>query len=57
MGGEVIEANEDLVETPATINASAQGDGWFYKLKLANVAELEELMDEEAYKAYLEELE
>ncbi len=55
-GGEVVAVNEALNESPGLVNEAAQGDGWFFKLKLAAPGELDGLMDEAAYKAYLETL-
>ena len=52
--GEVTAVNETLASNPAAVNESAEGSGWFLKLKLANRAELDGLMDEQAYKAFLE---
>lgn len=51
LDGEVLEVNEAIVNDPAIVNADPQGAGWFYKLKLANPAEAEALMDEAAYLA------
>lgn len=56
VSGEVIEANSELEGAPETVNASAEQDGWFVKLKLSNPSELDGLMDEAAYKSYLETL-
>ena len=50
VSGEVIEVNEALAETPGTVNESADGDGWFFKLRLADKSELDGLLDEAAYK-------
>ena len=54
--GEVLEINHALEETPALVNEDPGGKGWFLKLKLSNPAELEALMDEEAYQAYVKTL-
>jgi glycine cleavage system H protein len=54
--GEVLEINHALEETPALVNEDPGGKGWFLKLKLSNPAELEVLMDEEAYQAYVKTL-
>lgn len=54
--GTVVEVNETLGEDPAAINADPEGEGWFLRLKLSDPGELESLMDEEAYKAYLADL-
>ncbi|HET6375682.1 MAG TPA: glycine cleavage system protein GcvH, partial [Methylocella sp.] len=53
VSGEVIEVNTALAESPATVNEEPLGKGWFLKLKLADPSELEGLMDEEAYQAFL----
>ncbi len=53
--GEVIAVNPALADDPALVNKSATGEGWFFKLKLTNPAELEELMDEVAYRAFTAE--
>jgi glycine cleavage system H protein len=52
--GEVVAINADLEGAPATVNEDAEGRGWFLKLKVADVAAVETLMDEEQYKAFLE---
>jgi len=54
VSGEVVEANDALEGNPGMVNDDAQGDGWFLKLKLDDPAELEDLMDLEAYKAFVE---
>ncbi len=54
--GEVLEINHALEETPALVNEDPGGKGWFLKLKLSNPTELEALMDEEAYQAYVKTL-
>ena len=54
--GEVVEANQALADEPATVNADPMGRGWFMKLRLANKSELDGLMDEAAYKTFVEGL-
>ncbi len=56
VSGEVTEGNAALTANPALVNSAAQGDGWFFKMKVANKAELAELMDEAAYQAYIKGL-
>lgn len=56
IGGEVLEVNNALTDAPATVNEDALGKGWFAKIKLANKSELDGLMDEAAYKAYVDGL-
>lgn len=53
VSGEVTEANTAIVEDPAIINRDPEGEGWFFKLALANPAELEGLMDEAAYREWV----
>lgn len=53
VSGEVIAVNGDVEGAPGTINEDPEGKGWFAKLKLGNPAELNELMNEADYKAYL----
>ncbi len=56
VSGEVIEVNEALNDNPELVNSSPIGDGWFFKLRISDLSELDDLMDEAAYKTYVEEL-
>jgi glycine cleavage system H protein len=56
VGGEVIEGNAALADDPALINRDPEGEGWFFKLKLANASELDGLMDEAAYREWVKAL-
>ena len=53
VAGEITEANEALVDAPDTVNAEAEGGGWFFKIKISDMSELEGLMDEAAYKEFM----
>jgi glycine cleavage system H protein len=53
LSGEVVEANEALKDTPEAINDDPYGAGWMVKVKLADTAEQEALLDAEAYRASL----
>ena len=53
LSGEVVEVNEGLADSPETVNQDAYGDGWIFRLQPAAAAELEELMDAEAYEVFL----
>ncbi|PXX97872.1 glycine cleavage system protein GcvH [Marinifilum breve] len=53
VGGEVLEFNEKLEDAPDLINSDPYGEGWIIKIKLADTAELEELLSAEAYKELL----
>ncbi len=55
VSGEVVEVNSALENEPGTVNADAEGAGWFVKLKLADKSQLDGLMDEAAYKTFVEE--
>jgi len=54
VAGEITEANAKLTAEPALVNSSPMGEGWFFKMKIANKKELAELMDEAAYKQFVE---
>jgi glycine cleavage system H protein len=56
LSGEVVEVNAELEGNPGLVNTDAEGQGWFLKLKLADPAELDALMDADAYKAFLDTL-
>ena len=56
VSGTVVEANSALEATPDLVNTSPEADGWFFKLTLSNPAELDGLLDEAAYKAFVETL-
>jgi glycine cleavage system H protein len=55
VSGEVVAVNDAIVDDPARVNADAMGDGWFIKLRLADPKELDALMDEAAYEAFVAE--
>jgi len=52
VSGEVVEINETLNDKPELINQEAEGAAWIYKVKLADEAELDKLLDRDAYLAY-----
>ena len=54
IGGEVVERNENAVNAPELVNQSPYGDAWLIKVKLADNAELDSLMDATAYDEFLE---
>ncbi len=56
VSGEITEVNERLEDEPEIINASPLDEGWIYKIKVSDSSELDSLMDEEAYKAYIASL-
>jgi|TARA_B100000315_G_C14244382_1_gene436766 glycine cleavage system H protein len=52
--GEVVEVNEDLINNPQWINESAQDRGWMLKIRMEKSQEIETLIDEVAYKEFIE---
>jgi glycine cleavage system H protein len=48
--GEIIATNENLENAPETVNSSPYDDGWFFKVKPANIEEVSDLLDAETYK-------
>ncbi|WP_046866476.1 glycine cleavage system protein GcvH [Microvirga massiliensis] len=56
VSGEVVAVNSELEGAPATINEDAAGRGWFMKIKLKDPAELDALMSEEQYQAFLKSI-
>jgi len=57
VGGEVAEVNGALDDDPAKVNGDPMGDGWFFKIKIADAGDLNGLMDESAYADYAASLE
>ena len=55
VAGEVVEVNDELAVQPALVNTDAEGNTWFFKIKLANAAELGSLMDRTAYQTFIKE--
>jgi glycine cleavage system H protein len=51
VAGEVTAVNDKLAEQPGLVNADPTGDGWLFKMKPADVAEVDTLLDEKAYDA------
>ena len=56
ISGEVVAANAEVSDAPETVNASPEAAGWFAKLKVADPAEIDKLMDRPAYETYLASL-
>jgi glycine cleavage system H protein len=51
--GEVVEVNEILADTPETVNQDAYGEGWLFRMQPGDIAELDALLDADAYQAFL----
>lgn len=52
LDGEVVEVNQAVADDPSLVNSDPLGKGWFFKLKLADVAAFDALMDEAAYNKF-----
>lgn len=55
VSGEVVEVNEPLADNPGLVNSDAEGEAWFFKVKLSDPSELSGLMTADQYKAFIEE--
>jgi glycine cleavage system H protein len=55
VSGSIIEVNSRLEDEPEIVTEDSMGEGWFIKVKLSDPAELDELMNEEAYNSFIEE--
>lgn len=56
VSGEVVEGNQAVVDDPALVNSDPEGEGWFFKLRLSETAELDGLMDEASYREWVKTL-
>ena len=56
VSGEVVEVNRELEARPGLVNESAEDSGWFFRIRIEDEGELDELLDEDGYKEFLEEL-
>jgi glycine cleavage system H protein len=50
LSGEIVEFNETLESEPEKVNSDPYGDGWMIKIKISNIDELDDLIDDEGYK-------
>ena len=51
--GQVVETNQSIVDEPTLVNSDPLGNGWFFKLQIADPSEIDSLMDEKTYEAQL----
>jgi glycine cleavage system H protein len=56
IAGKIVEVNDDLEATPGLVNESAEDQGWFWRMEIADTDEIDELMSAADYKAFLEGL-
>ncbi|HEX8046533.1 glycine cleavage system protein GcvH [Rhizobium sp.] len=55
LDGEITEVNSAIVESPELVNDDPSAEGWFFKIKLNNAADANDLLDESAYKELIAE--
>ena len=55
ISGEVVDANQSIVDDPSKINADPEGEAWFFKLKIKDIKELDTLMNKEEYDKFAKE--
>lgn len=53
LSGEILEVNKAVVDNPGLVNTDPYGSGWFFKLRLANAAELNSLLGSDQYSAQI----
>ncbi|MEM7251201.1 MAG: glycine cleavage system protein GcvH [Pseudomonadota bacterium] len=56
VSGEVVEVNEQLIEEPGLVNTDPMGQGWFLRIRIMDESELDGLMEEDAYRNYVQGL-
>lgn len=56
VSGEITAGNNGIADDPATVSGDPAGNGWFFKIKLSDTSELDGLMDEDAYKTFIDAL-
>ena len=55
VSGEVIDTNQSIVDDPSKINLDPEGEGWFFKIKIKNKSELDQLMSKADYDKFAKE--
>ena len=55
IAGEIVDTNQSIVDDPATVNKDAEGNAWFFKIKIKNKSELDELMSKDDYEKFAKE--
>ena len=53
--GTIVEINGDLSDRPELINEDPENDGWFFRMQLSDPSEIEDLLEEAAYQAFIQE--
>ena len=55
IAGEVVDTNKSIVDDPAAVNKDPEGNAWFFKIKIKNQADLDELMNKADYEKFAKE--
>ena len=55
IAGEIVDTNQSIVDDPATVNKDPEGNAWFFKIKIKNKSELDELMSKADYEKFAKE--
>ena len=55
IAGEIVDTNQSIVDDPATVNKDPEGNAWFFKIKIKNKSELDELMSRADYEKFAKE--
>ena len=55
IAGEIVDTNQSIVDDPATVNKDPEGSAWFFKIKIKNKSELDELMSKADYEKFAKE--
>lgn len=56
LSGTVVAVNEQLDDSPELVNDDAEGEGWFYKMQATDPQEMDDLMDADAYRQFVQNL-
>jgi glycine cleavage system H protein len=56
VSGEVVEANQALVDDSSLVNSDPEGEGWFFRVRLSDPSQLDGLMDADAYRSFCDGL-
>ena len=55
IAGEIVETNQSIVDDPAAVNKDPEGNAWFFKIKIKNMSDLDELMNKADYEKFAKE--
>ena len=55
IAGEIVDTNQSIVDDPATVNKDPEGNAWFFKIKIKNKSDLDELMNKTDYEKFVKE--